>query len=85
METNIMREVPSCLSSLASIVLKLLGLLQSPEIGVSSILDAALAPPVRFPHSNYMQLAHVNVNATDCLSYVCCKLNQSFVSNHLNS
>ncbi|VVA25259.1 PREDICTED: short-chain [Prunus dulcis] len=44
-ETNIMREVPSCLSSLAFIVLKLLGLLQSPEIGVSSILDAALAPP----------------------------------------
>ncbi|XP_068313020.1 uncharacterized protein [Pyrus communis] len=44
-ETNIMREVPSCLSSLAFIVLKLLGLLQSPEIGVSSILDAALSPP----------------------------------------
>ncbi|XP_048439671.1 dehydrogenase/reductase SDR family member on chromosome X-like isoform X1 [Pyrus x bretschneideri] len=44
-ETNIMREVPSCLSGLAFIVLKLLGLLQSPEIGVSSILDAALSPP----------------------------------------
>ncbi|XP_021291134.1 dehydrogenase/reductase SDR family member on chromosome X [Herrania umbratica] len=44
-KTNIMREVPSCLSHLAFEVLKLLGLLQSPENGVSSILDAALAPP----------------------------------------
>ncbi|KAK9266904.1 hypothetical protein L1049_027163 [Liquidambar formosana] len=44
-ETNIMREIPSCLSHVAFIVLKLLGLLQSPEIGISSILDAALAPP----------------------------------------
>ncbi|EXB36901.1 Dehydrogenase/reductase SDR family member on chromosome X [Morus notabilis] len=44
-ETNIMREVPSFLSRLAFIVLKLLGLLQSPENGVGSILDAALAPP----------------------------------------
>ncbi|XP_007035941.2 PREDICTED: dehydrogenase/reductase SDR family member on chromosome X isoform X1 [Theobroma cacao] len=44
-KTNIMREVPSRLSQLAFEVLKLLGLLQSPENGVSSILDAALAPP----------------------------------------
>ncbi|XVF28139.1 hypothetical protein REPUB_Repub15cG0003500 [Reevesia pubescens] len=44
-ETNIMREVPRCLSYLAFQVLKLLGLSQSPENGVSSILDAALAPP----------------------------------------
>ncbi|XWS53460.1 hypothetical protein CRYUN_Cryun10bG0003400 [Craigia yunnanensis] len=44
-KTNIMREVPHCLSYLAFEVLKLLGLLQSPENGVSSILDAALAPP----------------------------------------
>lgn len=47
-ETNIMREVPSCLSHVALTVLKLLGLLQSPEQGISAILDAALAPPVSF-------------------------------------
>lgn len=45
MKTNIMREVPSCVSQMAFIVLKLFGLLQSPEAGVSSVLDAALAPP----------------------------------------
>ncbi|XP_043688951.1 dehydrogenase/reductase SDR family member on chromosome X-like isoform X2 [Telopea speciosissima] len=44
-ETNIMREVPSCLSQLAFMVLRLLGLLQSPENGVESIVDATLAPP----------------------------------------
>ncbi|WCJ43091.1 NAD(P)-binding Rossmann-fold superfamily protein [Euphorbia peplus] len=44
-ETNIMREVPSCLSSMAHMVFKLLGLLQSPDHGIGSILDAALAPP----------------------------------------
>ncbi|KAK9929866.1 hypothetical protein M0R45_026939 [Rubus argutus] len=44
-KTNIMREVPPCLSSLAFIVLRLLCLLQSPEVGGSSILDAALASP----------------------------------------
>uniref|UniRef100_A0A5B7BX11 Dehydrogenase/reductase SDR family member on chromosome X n=1 Tax=Davidia involucrata TaxID=16924 RepID=A0A5B7BX11_DAVIN len=44
-KTNIMREVPSCLSQVAFFVLKLVGLLQSPENGVCSILDAALAPP----------------------------------------
>ncbi|XP_059662082.1 short-chain dehydrogenase TIC 32, chloroplastic-like isoform X2 [Cornus florida] len=43
-KTNIMREIPSCLSQVAFLVLKLLGLLQSPENGVHSILDAALAP-----------------------------------------
>ncbi|XP_048320189.2 uncharacterized protein LOC107409164 isoform X2 [Ziziphus jujuba] len=42
--TNIMREVPSFVSQMALTVLKLLGLLQSPENGVNSILDAALAP-----------------------------------------
>ncbi|KAA8519010.1 hypothetical protein F0562_016216 [Nyssa sinensis] len=45
-KTNIMREVPSCLSQVAFFILKLMGLLQSPENGVCSILDAALAPPV---------------------------------------
>ncbi|XP_065853627.1 short-chain dehydrogenase TIC 32 A, chloroplastic-like [Euphorbia lathyris] len=44
-ETNIMREVPSCLSRMAYIVFKLLGLLQSSDYGIGSILDAALAPP----------------------------------------
>ncbi|MBA0555674.1 hypothetical protein Golob_025835 [Gossypium lobatum] len=44
-KTDIMREVPSCLSSLAFQVLKSLGLLQSPKNGVSSLIDAALAPP----------------------------------------
>ncbi|KAL7167143.1 hypothetical protein ACSBR2_037756 [Camellia fascicularis] len=44
-KTNIMREVPTCISYVALLALKLLGLLQSPENGVRSILDAALAPP----------------------------------------
>ncbi|KAK9929862.1 hypothetical protein M0R45_026935 [Rubus argutus] len=44
-KTNIMREVPPCLSNLAFVVLRLFCLLQSPEVGVGSILDAALAPP----------------------------------------
>ncbi|KAI4307132.1 hypothetical protein L6164_030351 [Bauhinia variegata] len=44
-QTNIMREVPSILSYLAFTVLRLLGLLQYPEGGISSIVDAALAPP----------------------------------------
>ncbi|KAF3631479.1 Rossmann-fold NAD(P)-binding domain-containing protein isoform 2 [Capsicum annuum] len=44
-KTNIMREIPSCLSCLAYYVLKLLGLLQSPEVGIDSILDAVHAPP----------------------------------------
>ncbi|XP_074264418.1 short-chain dehydrogenase TIC 32 A, chloroplastic-like isoform X2 [Silene latifolia] len=44
-KTNIMREVPACLSQLAFSVLKLMQLLQFPKDGVSSILDACLAPP----------------------------------------
>ncbi|KVH95854.1 Glucose/ribitol dehydrogenase [Cynara cardunculus var. scolymus] len=44
-KTDIMREVPWCISQVALLVLGVLGLLQSPEAGVSSILDAALAPP----------------------------------------
>lgn len=44
-KTNIMREIPSCASQLAFVALKLLGLLQYPEDGIGSILDAALAPP----------------------------------------
>ncbi|KAK8958612.1 hypothetical protein KSP40_PGU022480 [Platanthera guangdongensis] len=44
-QTRIMREIPVSLSRLAFAVLKFLRLLQSPEVGVSSIIDAALAPP----------------------------------------
>ncbi|KAL2475071.1 NAD(P)-binding Rossmann-fold superfamily protein [Abeliophyllum distichum] len=44
-KTNIMREIPSSISQMSYIVLKILGLLQSPENAVCSILDAALAPP----------------------------------------
>lgn len=44
-KTNIMREVPTCLRYVAFLVLNLLGLLQSPESGVRSVVDAALAPP----------------------------------------
>lgn len=47
--TNIMREVPSSLRCVAYIVLRLMGLLQSPEDGINSVIDAALAPPVNFP------------------------------------
>jgi dehydrogenase/reductase SDR family protein X len=61
-ETKIMREVPSCLSGVAFIVLKLLGLLQSPEKGISSILDAALAPPVSLTQSNYSYLLELNAD-----------------------
>ncbi|CAA0827554.1 NAD(P)-binding Rossmann-fold superfamily protein [Striga hermonthica] len=44
-ETNIMREIPPCLSRMALLGLKLLGLLQSSEIGVHSLVDASLASP----------------------------------------
>ncbi|KAK6933211.1 Short-chain dehydrogenase/reductase SDR [Dillenia turbinata] len=43
-DTNIMRELPSSLCRLALLGLQLLGLLQSPEEGVNSIIDAALSP-----------------------------------------
>lgn len=45
-QTNIMQEVPAILSCLAFSVLKRLRLLQSPQSGINSIIDAALAPPV---------------------------------------
>jgi hypothetical protein len=41
-----MRELPSYISRMTFIALNLLGLLQSPEEGASSVIDAALAPPV---------------------------------------
>ncbi|XP_073048210.1 uncharacterized protein [Primulina eburnea] len=44
-KTNIMREIPSCISQMAYIVLNLLGLLHSSETGVRAIVDGALAPP----------------------------------------
>lgn len=48
-QTNIMREVPTSLTSLAFFVLKRLRLLQSPERGINAIVDAALVPPVGIP------------------------------------
>ncbi|KAL6846435.1 hypothetical protein ACP4OV_023883 [Aristida adscensionis] len=44
-ETNIMRELPLCLSWFAFFVLRFLNLLQQPDTGVGAVLDAALAPP----------------------------------------
>uniref|UniRef100_A0A803QYT8 Uncharacterized protein n=1 Tax=Cannabis sativa TaxID=3483 RepID=A0A803QYT8_CANSA len=44
-KTNLLREFPSFITQVAFFVLNLVGLLQSPENGISSILDAALAPP----------------------------------------
>ncbi|KAD5317342.1 hypothetical protein E3N88_17288 [Mikania micrantha] len=44
-KTNIMREVPMFISQAAFASLRFFGLLQSPKMGVSSICDAALAPP----------------------------------------
>ncbi|KAK1408587.1 hypothetical protein QVD17_40492 [Tagetes erecta] len=44
-KTDIMREVPWFISQAAFISLRYLGLLQSPKDGISSMLDAALAPP----------------------------------------
>ncbi|XP_042037582.1 dehydrogenase/reductase SDR family member on chromosome X-like [Salvia splendens] len=44
-KTNIMREIPSSVSTMAFAAMKLLGVLQSSETGVSAIVDAALATP----------------------------------------
>ncbi|KAF4403672.1 hypothetical protein G4B88_002525 [Cannabis sativa] len=44
-KTNLLREFPSFITQVAFFVLDLVGLLQSSENGISSILDAALAPP----------------------------------------
>ncbi|KAK1417736.1 hypothetical protein QVD17_26870 [Tagetes erecta] len=44
-KTNLMRELPSFISHAAFVALRFFGFLQSPRIGVSSTLDAALAPP----------------------------------------
>ncbi|ERN13771.1 hypothetical protein AMTRI_Chr06g176890 [Amborella trichopoda] len=48
--TNIMREVPQSLAELAYTALDLLCVLNSPESGVQSIIDAALAPPEASGH-----------------------------------
>lgn len=45
-ETNIMRELPKPISKLATASLRQTHLLGTPQVGVSSIIDAALAPPV---------------------------------------
>jgi len=42
--TNILRELPSGLAHLSSIVLRLLGLLQSSSAGAEAVVAAALAP-----------------------------------------
>lgn len=57
-KTNIMREIPSCISQMAFIALKLLGLLQSSEAGVCSIVDAALASPVSTETLKILSLEH---------------------------
>ncbi|KAI3703530.1 hypothetical protein L1987_73671 [Smallanthus sonchifolius] len=44
-KTNLMREVPWFISQAAFVALRFVGLLQSTWTGVSSTLDAALAPP----------------------------------------
>ncbi|XP_047046395.1 retinol dehydrogenase 13-like [Lolium rigidum] len=44
-ETGIMRELPPCLSRFAFFVLRVMNLLQKPDIGVDAVIDAALAPP----------------------------------------
>lgn len=51
-KTSIMREVPPYLSYTAFAVLTAMGLLDSPESAVNSILDAALASPVSFSDCN---------------------------------
>lgn len=47
-ETKIMREIPPIISELAFKALRIMRLLQSPETGVDSIIDAALAPSVSY-------------------------------------
>lgn len=44
-ETGIMRELPPCLSGFAFFVLRVMNLLQKPDIGIDAVIDAALAPP----------------------------------------
>lgn len=59
-QTNIMREIPSPISAMAFTAMRLLGVLQSSETGVSAIVDAALAPPVSTQHhSDFSRLCRV--------------------------
>ncbi|RWR72487.1 dehydrogenase/reductase SDR family member on chromosome X [Cinnamomum micranthum f. kanehirae] len=44
-KTSIMREVPPHVAQLAYTSLRYMGLLKSPESGIDSVIDAALAPP----------------------------------------
>lgn len=74
-----MREIPSCLSWLAFSILKLLGLLQSPEVGVRSVLDAVHAPPVSlFLYHLFCHMHQLALNSSlhffdliSCLVNVC--------------
>lgn len=67
-KTNIMREIPSPVSTMAYTAMKLLGVLQSSETGVSSIIDAALAPPVSIRTQNpLLQLWSGLLKNQDCV------------------
>ncbi|EOA20857.1 hypothetical protein CARUB_v10001194mg [Capsella rubella] len=46
-KTNIMRELPSCITSMAFLGFRIIGILQSPDAGAESIIDAALSAPER--------------------------------------
>ncbi|KAF8028103.1 hypothetical protein BT93_E0879 [Corymbia citriodora subsp. variegata] len=59
-KTSIMREVPPYLSHTAFAVLTAMGLLDSPEGAVHSILDAALAPPQLLHVGTMLTNSHIN-------------------------
>ncbi|ESQ41576.1 hypothetical protein EUTSA_v10013899mg [Eutrema salsugineum] len=44
-KTNLLRDFPTYIAAMAFLGFKILGLLQTPEEGAESIVDAALAPP----------------------------------------
>lgn len=46
-KTNLMREYPKYVSAFAFLSFKLIGLLQTPDEGARSSVDATLAPPVK--------------------------------------
>lgn len=67
-----MRELPPSLKRLAFLVLGFLQLLQSPEIGVDSIMDAALAPPVSFIDVSVMDHLFIQKKLVFTICYVFC-------------
>lgn len=60
-KTNIMHELPSYIQVMAFCSLKILGLLQSPEDAAESVIDAALAPPVRYGLLDFFILSNINL------------------------